>query len=73
MAMEKRSLVGSTIDVRSIAEMIKYASDEGRIIVLNMDGFIKTAEGRNRHALVILATGDNADKLRDALSPLLEE
>jgi len=73
MAMEKRSLAGSTVDVRSVAELIKYASDEGRIVVLNMDGFMKTAEGRNRHALVILATGENADKLRDALGPLLEE
>ena len=73
MVMEKRSLAGSSVDVRSVAELIKYASDEGRIVVLNMDGFMKTAEGRNRHALVILATGENADKLRDALGPLLEE
>lgn len=74
MAMEKRSLAGSSIDIRDVRELIKYASDEGRIILLNMDGFMKKADGRkDRKAIVILATGDNADMLRDALKPLLEE
>lgn len=71
MTMEKRNGIGC--DVRDVRELIKYASNEGRIVTLNMDGFIKKAKGRNRHALVILATGDNADKLREALKPLLEE
>lgn len=74
MAMEKRSLAGTPYDVRDVQELIKYASAEGRIVILNMDGFMKQADARkNRKAVVIIATGDNADKLRDALKPLLEE
>lgn len=73
MAMEKRSLSGSSIDIRDVRELIKYASDEGRIVMLNMDGFMKQARGKSRKALVILATGENAEKLREALGPLLEE
>ena len=72
MAMEKRS--GVDFDVRDTRELIKYASDEGRIVILNMDGFLKQADGRkDRKAVIIIATGDNAEKLREAFQPLLEE
>lgn len=74
MVMEKRSLAANQCDVRNVQELVKYASDEGRIVVLNVDGLMKQADNRkNRKAIVIIATGDNADKLREALNPLLEE
>lgn len=57
-------------DVRNL---IKRASDTGKVVVLNMDGFMKQSDGKKgRKALVLFATGDNADKLRQALGDLLE-
>jgi len=68
--MEKR---GTTYET-DIRKLIKHASDEGKVVIVNMDGFMKQADGRtSRKALVLLATGDNADRLRKILSDLLEE
>ena len=65
--MEKR---GETTEY-DIRQLIKYASSEGRVVVINMDGFMKQAGGKkDRKAFILIATGDNAEQLREALGPI---
>lgn len=61
MGMEKR---GSTTQ-HDVRELIKMANDEEKILVINLDGFVKFASGKNKPAVVVVATGDRASMLRE--------
>jgi hypothetical protein len=68
MGMEKRGSTGQS-DIR---ELTKQADAEERILVVNLDGFVKYASGKNKHAVVIVATGDRADLLREFIEKISE-
>lgn len=68
MGMEKR---GQTT-VNDIRELIKTANNEEKILVVNLDGFLKFAGGKDKPAVVILATGDRATMLREFVEKVSE-
>jgi len=70
MTMEKRGKAPENTD---LLEMIKQATIEGKVIVLNIDGFEKYANShRDREGIIVVATGDQAVKLRNAMPDLLK-
>lgn len=68
MGMEKRGHT-SQHDVR---ELVKLANDEEKIFVLSLDGYVKYASGRNKSAIVVVATGDRASMLREFIEKVSE-
>jgi L-fucose mutarotase/ribose pyranase (RbsD/FucU family) len=55
-----------------IRELVKKADAEAKVVVVNMDGFKKYASTkRHKEAVVIVATGERAVKLRDIFKDLL--
>lgn len=68
MGMEKRGRTAQH-DVR---ELIKLADEEEKIFVVNLDGFIKYANGKYKPAVVVVATGDRASMLREFVERVSE-
>jgi len=66
MGMEKRGSTGES-DVR---KLVKQANDEEKILVVNLDGFVKFASGKDKSAVAIVATGDRALLLREFIAKI---
>ena len=70
MSMEKRGKAPQNTD---FLDMIKQSSIEGRVVVLNIDGFEKYANShRDKEGVIVIATGEQAIKLREVLPDLLK-
>jgi hypothetical protein len=68
MGMEKR---GSTVQ-SDIRELVKQANQEEKILVVSLDGLVKYSSGKNKQAIVIVATGDRASMLREFIDKVSE-
>jgi len=68
MGMEKRG----TTTQHDIRELIKMADDEEKLFVVSMDNYVKYANGKNKAAVIVVATGERASMLRDLIERVSE-
>jgi len=66
MGIEKRGSTGES-DIR---KLVKQANDEEKVLIINLDGFVKFANGKNKPAIAIVATGDRALLLREFIDKI---